>query len=402
MWMLVSGRLLNSRGALFPALKASGLEDDAVRRSWAAFQNGVWCIKNLLKEWQEYVEDLPGWQCHEYEGYKPVGVDITAFFRPSLKECPSKHYHPLAETAIPAVIMGIIGQTGSLNGQRLSLPREFLRVASENGSEARLQARLVAKAAEKLKIGEVGIFDAGFTLSELHAADVKQYVIRLRKNFTARRNQVEPYKNIGRKPVYGKRVRPLPRQYNDKKIAATPADSAVSWQENGRTIRAKIWKNLVLPGVVPGPKASVFWVVAIYDPLYNESWLLATNVPVEPASVKRMYQDRWPVEQIPLAAKHMVGAHRQFVFAETSIHRLPELALLAGSIQSFLAATSPLTPSGFWDLNPKRTPGRLRRLLANAVFPSSYPFSERIRKKNSVTDHLPKGVLACRRSAKPI
>jgi len=31
-WMLVSGALLPQRGALFPALKASGLSDQAIRR----------------------------------------------------------------------------------------------------------------------------------------------------------------------------------------------------------------------------------------------------------------------------------------------------------------------------------------------------------------------------------
>ena len=40
----------------------------------------------------------------------------------------------------------------------------------------------------------------------------------------------------------------------------------------------------------------------------------------------------------------MVGAHRQFVHADESIQRLPELALLAGSILSFLAATAPIAP----------------------------------------------------------
>jgi len=40
------------------------------------------------------------------------------------------------------------------------------------------------------------------------------------------------------------------------------------------------------------------------------------------------------------------------------IQRLPELALMAGSILSFLAATAPATPTGFWDRKPKRTPGR--------------------------------------------
>lgn len=37
----------------------------------------------------------------------------------------------------------------------------------------------------------------------------------------------------------------------------------------------------------------------------------------------------------------MIGSHRQFVHAEETIQRLPELALMAGSILSFLAATMP-------------------------------------------------------------
>jgi hypothetical protein len=398
MWMLVSGQLLASRGAVFPALKATGLADDAVRRAWAAFHGGVWCIAFLLRVWQSYVEGLPGWQYHEYEGYRPVGVDITAFFRPSLQGCPSKHYHPLAEKAIPAIIIGIVGQVGNLNGQRLALPQEFLRVEPEAGSEARLQARLIEQVVRKLNEDEAGIFDAGFKLKELHAADLKRYVIRLPKNFTARRNQVVAYKNIGRRPIYGKWVRPMSRQYSGNEIAATPADLEVSWEEDERTIRAEIWHNLVLPGVIPDPKNPTFWVVAIYDPLYSEPWLLATDLPIKPVSVKGLYQDRWPVEQIPLAAKQMVGAQRQFVFAQESIHRLPELALLAGSLQSFLAATFPAAPTGFWDRKPRRTPGRLRRALADAVFPSYYPLPARIRKKNSVTDHLPMGILGHHRT----
>ena len=156
---------------------------------------------------------------------------------------------------------------------------------------------------------------------------------------------------------------------------------SISWQEDGRKIRAEIWTNLLLPGVVPHPNNETFQVLAIYDPLYAQPWLLATDLPIAALDVKALYQDRWPVEQIPLAAKHMLGAHRQFVFAQESIQRLPELALLAGSIQSFLAATLPVTATGFWDRNPRRTPGRLRRVLFGRLFPSSYPLAERIRKK---------------------
>jgi hypothetical protein len=51
-------------------------------------------------------------------------------------------------------------------------------------------------------------------------------------------------------------------------------------------------------------------VYAIYDPAYTMPWLLAMSLDWKAATVRAMYQDRWPVEQIPLAVKQMVGAHR--------------------------------------------------------------------------------------------
>src|SRR5437762_7053490 len=123
LWMLVSGALLPSRGGLFPALKGIGLNDGATRRAWGAFRHGQWKIGELLRKWRGYVNGLEGWQRHGYEGYVPVTVDVTAFWRPTLKGCPSKHYHPMAKRALPAVIIGIVGEVGELNGQRLALPR---------------------------------------------------------------------------------------------------------------------------------------------------------------------------------------------------------------------------------------------------------------------------------------
>ena len=151
--------------------------------------------------------------------------------------------------------------------------------------------------------------------------------------------------------------------------------------------------------MIPGPQAKTFRVYAIYDPDYTIPWLLATPLDLQPATVRAIYRDRWQVQQIPLSAKQMVGAHRQFVHADESIQRLPELALLAGSILSFLAATAPLAPTGFWDRRPKRTPGRFRRMLAGKPFPQSYPLPGQLRKKASATGHLPKGHLAPRRKS---
>jgi len=139
-------------------------------------------------------------------------------------------------------------------------------------------------------------------------------------------------------------------------------------------------------------------VVAIYDPCYREPWLLACPLRLSSPALRGLYRDRWPVEKVPLAAKQMLGRARQFVFAPESCQRLPELKLLAGSIVTYLAATLPATPTGFWDRDPKPTPGRLRRLLARTPFPESYPLPEQLRKKDSVSKHLPKGILGHRRT----
>ena len=97
------------------------------------------------------------------------------------------------------------------------------------------------------------------------------------------------------------------------------------------------------------------------------------------------------------AAKQMLGGVRQFVFAPESRQRLPELLLLAGSLLSHAAATLPAVPSGFWDRQPRPTPGRLRRALAGVNFADLGAFPARFRKKASPTAHLPKGVRGHRR-----
>ena len=399
LWMLISGALLPQRGAIFPALQSTGLSSQATRRAWAAFRGGVWQTAVLLRLWQKQVEGLQGWRVHRHEGYRAITVDVTAFWRPTLKNCPSKHYHPGANRALPAVIFGVVGEVGEIGGQRIACPLAFERVHPKDPRETRLWHDLLRFVRRRLEQDEVAVMDAGVKLADLHEAGLELYVLRLATNFTACRNQVARYAGNGRKPVYGEKVRPLSRTRKGKLIAATPPDRVESWTENGAEMRAEIWENLVLPGVTPGPQAATFAVYAIYDPAYATPWLLATRLKLKAVTVKAMYQDRWPVEQIPLAAKQMVGAHRQFVHAEESVQRLPELALFAGSILSFLAATAPAAPTGFWDRQPRRTPGRFRRMLMGKPFPQSYPLPGQLRKKASLTEHLPKGILAPRQKS---
>jgi hypothetical protein len=395
LWMMVSGALLPSRGALFPALKSIGLSDAATRRAWVAFRKGVWQMPAILALWREQIQSQGDWQAHRYESYVPVAVDVTAFWRPALEKCPSKHYHPAAQRAMPAVIFGISGTVGEVNGQRLALPRMFERVHPKDPSEARLWVEMLKKVKKGLQEDEIAVIDAGMKISDLQEAGLERYELRLAVNFTARRNFL-PVHERGRKPTYGAIVRPLPRKYKDKTLAASVPDETYTWTENGRELRAEIWRSLVLKHLSPDKDNQTFDVYAIYDPDFAQPWLLATPLKLKPESVRAIYKDRWPVEQIPLAAKQMVGAQRQFVSHPESIQRLPELALLAGSILSFLAATAPAVATGFWDRQPKRTPGRFRRTLIGRPFPNDAQLSGQIRKKNSETAHLPKGILARR------
>jgi len=393
LWMLVSGALLPTRGALFPALKSLGLSDGATRRAWAAFGQGKWQIRELVGRWRGYVKGLVGWTEHRVEGYVPITVDVTAFWRPSLKRAPSKHYHPAAQRALPAVLMGLAGEVGDLNGQRLALPRLIERVHPRDGSEARLWADLLKAVGKGLDDREIVVVDAGVKISDLQSAAIAQYVVRLATNFTARRNYL-PNHTRGRKPTYGAIVRPLARQHKGNTKPATPPDEVATWERNGRTIRVEIWRDLVLPKTVPNNDNLTFNVYAFHDPAFKHPWLLATPVMLRFESVHALYTDRWPVEQIPLSAKQMLGTQRQFVHTPECVQRLPELALLAGSIVSFLAATFPPLPTGFWDRHPKRTPGRFRRALFGQPFPKDALPSPQLREKHSVTDHLPKGFLA--------
>jgi hypothetical protein len=105
----------------------------------------------LLILWREPIQSHPAWKAHRYEGYRPMPVDVTAFWRPALKHCPRKHNHPAANRALPAVIIGISGEVGELNGQRIARPRLFERVHPKEPSEARLWAELLKKVKKGLQ-----------------------------------------------------------------------------------------------------------------------------------------------------------------------------------------------------------------------------------------------------------
>jgi len=397
LWMLVSGQLLMTRGAVIPGLSGCGLPRRAVQRAWAALGQGAWSSAPLLTQWAQIVAAEGRWQARAHGGYQPVAVDVTGCWRPRLQHCPTRHYQAQAGKALPAIPLGLITRVGAVGTQRLGLPVALVRAAADD-PRPKTHARVLVRAAvQQCRPHEALVLDAGFGVALLQEEGAPRYVVRVAKNSTFRRAQPPAYRGRGRPPTRGALVRPLARSYQGRVRAATPPDEVATWADDGALVRAEVWRELILPTATSG--APTLTVVAIHDPRYREPLLLATSLPTSVTAQQRraLYDDRGAVAQIPLAAKQMIGAARPFVHAPETCQRLPELALLAGAILSYAAATSPAIPTGFWDRRPQPTAGRLRRALARVPFPTDFPLSARMQVKKVRTDHLRTGFWGQRR-----
>jgi hypothetical protein len=400
LWTLVSGRLLQSRGALIPALAATGLEPAAVRRAWAAFAAGAWDVSRLIAALQALVRAEGRWHARHCGGYRVVAVDTLGFFRPRLKDCATKHFLSQAHESLPAIPFGLMVSVGTVGAQTVPVLRQIVPAPSPSATEAELMKAVLDQTATALAPDEAVVVDGGFTPRKLQAAQVPRWVSRVPSNFTARRTRLPAYRGKGRRPSRGVLVRPLARTRQGHTLAATPPDRTETVRFANRSVQAEIWTGLCLPqaGVAP----ATFQCVVVRDPTYSEPWVLVTNLALPVAELLAFYHDRWPIEQVPLTAKQLIGAQRQFVFADAARHRLPELALVAGALLMYLAATHPAQPTGFWDRAARPTAGRLRRVLAQLDISKPAPLPRQLRKKESVTSHLPKGIQAHRRTARPV
>jgi hypothetical protein len=395
---LVSGRFLANRGALVPALEDCALSADAVRRSVQALSYGCWNIQDLIDAWQKVVRAEHRWHPHRYGGFRPVAVDLVGFFRAKLQGHVGKHYTSRADKALPALVFGMVASVGSVGKKRLPILRHLVRQRGHE-TENDLQDRVIRQTLSTLVSDEVVIVDAGFGIEALLKHPQAAFVARQDVNVTARRNCLPAVKRQGRPPEYGQIVRPLERTYKGKKIPADRPDKVVRWKAGRHTIRAHVFENLVHKTARPG--SATFQIVVIFDPRYTRPLVVATNRPLSACDLWCLYRDRWPVEQMPLAAKQMLGCERAFVFGAESRWRLPELAMLAGNLLAYVAACRPAMSSGFWDRCAQPTCGRIRRSLSRVCF-SELPLPVgQFRKKSSPTAHLPKGVRAHRRQKRP-
>ena len=229
LWMLLSGRLLLSRGAVIPGLAALGLADEAVRRAWAALAYGKWCAPQLLEAWEHLLHEEQRFHAHQYGGYRPVACDLVGFFRSRPRDCPTKPYSSVARKALPAIPFGIAARIGTVGTQRLAVPCVLVRGLATDTSEAAMQRRLLQQTKERLAADEACVCDRAFPCRS--SRTLACHAMSCTHPSTSQRDGLPSpcIKGKGRKPVRGALVRPLPRTYKGHPIAATPPDRRETW-----------------------------------------------------------------------------------------------------------------------------------------------------------------------------
>src|SRR5262245_47333498 len=142
LWAMVQGSFLLSRGAIHSGLLASDFANAEIRRSWSSLRYGSWQIDELIAAWQAYVASRNRWRVRRYGGYRIKSVDISGFWRPRLTGCMSKHYHALANKALPSIVFGILISSGSIEGKRVPLVQALVRCPF-NQSESEFRRMLL-------------------------------------------------------------------------------------------------------------------------------------------------------------------------------------------------------------------------------------------------------------------
>ena len=74
---IMSGLLLETRGAILPALDGVGMGKTEVLRTRKAIQEGAWSSKRMLKKLNKCAEEELNWQALRVGGYRVNAVDTT-------------------------------------------------------------------------------------------------------------------------------------------------------------------------------------------------------------------------------------------------------------------------------------------------------------------------------------
>ncbi len=102
---------------------------------------------------------------------------------------------------MPAVVFGVVVWVGQIGSQRVPLLKMLVRAEATEPTDAQMGGQVLEQLGRALQADEIAVFDAGFKLAALQAAQIKQAVVRLAANATADRNEVAEYQGQGRRPI---------------------------------------------------------------------------------------------------------------------------------------------------------------------------------------------------------
>jgi hypothetical protein len=399
---IMSGRLLESRGAIIPALSAMGLDKKESLRTRKAIQKGAWSIRGLLEKLVSWAKTQTKWQALNVAGYNIKAIDTTCVYRPRLVTCKTKHFSSIAGKALPATNFAVLSAIGSVDQQKVSLPELLVRGDDHALTEETLMKRICEKSLAYLSSDDLVTADRKFPIMVMLESGIEKVVIRRATNFTVRRvldSTLRTDKTRGRPRKRGELIRPLARMHKGLVHNASTPDQTSTWTDNqGRILEAQVWDNVVLTEQVgwsatrKALNAKQQWrVMVVKHPDYVVPMVILLNLVLSPLEAYTAMRGRWGVEQLPLVSKQLLGGHRLFVFESEMCFRLPELTFLAAGILMVVAASCEVMPSGWWDLQAKPTAGRLRRALSRVHDLRVLGVPVELCKKNSVTAHLPFG-----------
>jgi hypothetical protein len=398
----MSGRLLETRGGLIPALDSMGLNQNDCLRTREAIQSGSWSIQGLLKDFHVWVKQETQWQALEVSGYTVKAMDTIGIYRPRLVNCQTKHYSSAAGKALPAINFGVLSAIGRVDQQKVSLPELLVRGDDKALTEEGLMEQLCKQGKGFCSETDVVTADRKFPVIFMLKAGIPNVIVRRATNFTVRRvltTEETSTKKRGRPRKQGEVIRPLERMYKGRVIAASQADEVKSWTDSqGRVLEARMWRDVMLTEQKDWTEADKalnaaqkWLVVVVKHPDYAVPMVILLNLVLSLEDAYRAMRGRWGVEQLPLVSKQLLGGHRMFVFEKEMCFRLPELTFLAASTLMVVAASCEVMPTGWWDVLAKPTAGRLRRVLNRLRDLRMLDVPVELRKKNSVTGQLPYG-----------
>jgi hypothetical protein len=245
LFTIMSGCLLETRGAIIPALDSMGLNKNDCLRTREAIQSGVWSARGLLKDFLVFLTKQGQWQPLNIAGYNVKAIDTTCIYRPRLKNCTTKHYNSTAQKALPAINFALVTAIGRVREQKVSIPVLITRGNEHASTEEQLMRRACQQGSKFLGDTDVLTADRKFPVLVMLEAGIQHVIVRRATNITFRRLlEIEDTTNSrgrGRPRKHGVLIRPLERVYKGKVHAASEADEVQTWtDEAGHELVARV------------------------------------------------------------------------------------------------------------------------------------------------------------------